>query len=87
MQLESNVQCHGAGEVYLKQSSAKVSDLAACQQSCEDDVECQSITYYKGGWCSHFSTDCTERRIGYNAIQSMRWGYPGARGHTHAHTH
>ena len=65
-------QCDtGAGEVYRGESSGKVSDLAACKKSCEDAPACQSITFWKDGWCSHFSTLCTKKKFGNEAI-SMR---------------
>ena len=73
IQFESNAQCDvSAGEVYRSESSGKVSDLAACQKSCEDDAHCSSITYYKAGWCSHFSTDCARRKGNNKAMVWMR---------------
>ena len=56
-----------AGEVYRSQSSGKVSDLAACKKSCEDDAGCKSITYFESGWCSHFSTGCMKRKFAADA--------------------
>merc|ERR1719213_738515 len=68
----SNIQCDaGAGEVYRSQSPGKVPDLAACQKSCENDAGCKSITLFNSGWCSHFSTGCTETKSANKAI-SMR---------------
>ena len=68
----SNAECNvGAGEVYRNQSPGKVSDLAACKKSCEDDAGCQSITFFNNGWCSHFSTGCTKTKTANKAI-SMR---------------
>ena len=69
------MQCHaGAGEIYNAKSSGEVSDLAACQKSCEDQAGCQSITFFeKSGWCSHFSSDCAETKGATKAI-SMRLG-------------
>ena len=70
----SNVQCNvGAGEVYRSQSPGKVSDIAACKKSCEDDPKCKSITFFNSGWCSHFSTGCAKTKSSSNAI-SMRLG-------------
>ena len=46
------------GENWLGQTSTHTSDLAACKKSCMDDAKCQSITFYKDKWCSHFSTRC-----------------------------
>ena len=57
----------------MSQSSSQVSDLAACKKSCEDDAGCKSITFFDGGWCSHFSTGCTKTQASSNAI-SMRLG-------------
>jgi len=68
----SNAQCDaGAGEVYRSQSPGKVSDLATCQKSCEDDSGCKSITFFNSGWCSHFSTECTKTKVTSKAV-SMR---------------
>ena len=70
----SNTECDAsAGEVYRSQSSSKVSDLAACKKSCEDDAGCVSITFFDGGWCSHFNTGCTKTKSTSKAI-SMRLG-------------
>ena len=68
----ANTQCDaGAGEVYRSQSPGKVSDLAACQKSCEDDAGCQSITFFNSGWCSHFGTGCAKTKVTSKAV-SMR---------------
>ena len=66
----SNTQCDaGAGERYLGQSSGKVSELATCQKSCEDEAGCNSITFFKNsGWCSHFSTGCAKTKAATNSI-------------------
>ena len=65
----SDIQCDaGAGEVYRSQSPGKVSDIAACKKSCENDPGCKSITLFKSGWCSHFSTKCTKTKWGNKAI-------------------
>ena len=62
----------GAGEQYLPSSSRKVENLEACQCACEDNAECQSISfYYKGRWCSQFSTPCTKLKWKHDVI-SMR---------------
>ena len=52
-----------AGEIYRYQSSGRVANVEACQQSCEAEAECQSITYYNSGWCSHYSTACRAARV------------------------
>jgi len=70
----SNAQCDaGSGEVYRSQSPGKVSDIAACKKSCEDDPKCKSITFFNSGWCSHFSTECTKTKTTNKAI-AMRLG-------------
>ena len=59
----------GKGEIFLKESSANVADLAACKKSCEDDAKCKSITYWtEGSYCSHFSTTCVNRTPTTNTI-------------------
>ena len=62
-----------SGETYRYQSPGKVASLEACQLSCEADAECQSITYFKSKWCSHFSTACTKTKFTKKAL-SMRLG-------------
>ena len=60
IEVGSNAACDtSAGEVYLQKSPGKLSNLQQCKQLCEDDADCQSITYFKNGWCSHFSTPCS----------------------------
>jgi len=55
------VQCNARQrEVILKRSSTRVSTIDKCKKSCEDAAGCQSVTYFKNGWCSHFSTPCTK---------------------------
>jgi hypothetical protein len=64
----NNKECDvSQGEKYLAQSSAKVSDYAACKKSCNDAAACQSITFYNSGWCSHFSTRCEKTKPSRNA--------------------
>ena len=60
-----------AGEVYIADSPGRLPTLKACQEACEDNVDCQSITYFKTGWCSFFSTPCTATTWKGKAI-SMR---------------
>ena len=72
LEVSSNAECDAAaGEVYRSQSPGKVSDIAACQKSCENDAGCKSITFFNSGWCSHFSTECTKTKSTNKAI-SMR---------------
>ena len=52
----------GAGEVYLQTSSKNVPSLKQCKKLCETSTECHSVTYFKSGWCSHFSTTCTNTK-------------------------
>jgi len=71
--LPFNTECDaGSGEVYLSQSSSKVSDLEACKKSCEDAAKCKSMTFYSGNWCSHFSTACTKTKTSDKAISMGR---------------
>merc|ERR1712151_870508 len=69
----SKLQCDtGAGEVYLQSSPGKVSGIELCKMSCEDSEECQSITYYKSTWCSHYSTPCTNTKKSNKGVGVMR---------------
>merc|ERR1712032_1714707 len=52
----------GNGEVLLSASSGNQPDLATCQKSCEDAPKCRSTTFFKSGYCSHFSTCCENRK-------------------------
>ena len=71
----TKVECDtAAGEVYMKQSSSKVSDLDACQASCQNAAGCESITFYKSGWCSHYSTPCTTTKRNKKAAVALRLG-------------
>ena len=51
-----------AGEVYIKGSPGKLMNAQECQKACEDYPQCKSITFFKSGWCSLFSTACTKTR-------------------------
>jgi len=65
----SNSQCDTrAGEVFLKSSPGKGSSLDQCKKSCEDAGDCQSITYFKNGYCGHFSTLCTKTKTKRKAV-------------------
>ena len=62
-QVSDNGVCDtSAGEKYMRNSPGKLPTLKACQTACQDDVECQSITYYKSGWCSFFSSEWWRNR-------------------------
>ena len=57
----NNIDCSGkSGEIFLQSSRPKISSVDQCKQLCRDADGCQSITYFRNtGWCSHFSTPCT----------------------------
>ena len=59
------------GERYIADSPGKLPTLKACQKACEDNGDCQSITYFLSGWCAFFSTPCTATKWKGKAI-SMR---------------
>ena len=70
-----NAKCDpGSGEVYRSESSGKVSDLAACQKSCQDDHGCKSITFFSHTkHCSHFTTEClVTKEVAHKDVISMR---------------
>jgi hypothetical protein len=57
------------GEILNAKSSKKTADLAACKKSCEDEVRCQSVTYYYDTTlCNHYSTACEKTKTVFNAI-------------------
>lgn len=62
----------GAGEVYLSSSPGRISNAEACKISCRADSKCQSITFFKSGWCSHFSTPCTKTKRNGKAVSIWR---------------
>merc|ERR1712032_251736 len=61
-----------AGETYLSKSPGKVSNLEECKKTCEDASGCQSITYFKSGWCSHFGTACTKTKKNNKVVIALR---------------
>ena len=69
----SDTECNAtAGGLFYGLASPKVSDVAACKKSCEEDKGgCQSITFFDGGLCHHFGYGCTETKPTSKAI-SMR---------------
>ena len=72
-----DVECDtSAGEKYIKDTSANQPSIDQCTLSCQFSVQCQSITYLNTGWCSHFSTPCTNRKQTSAAI-SVRFGTSG----------
>ena len=67
------MECDGYdGEVYLESSPGKVPTLAKCKESCERTSKCQTISYFKSGWCSHWSTTCTKTRWNKKVAVSLR---------------
>jgi len=74
IEVGSKLVCDGsAGEVHLDSSRGKLRTLEACKQSCEDAKGCESISYFKSGWCSHWSTSCTKTKWKKKVVMSLRW--------------
>ena len=72
-----DVECdRSAGEKYIQDTSGNLPSISQCKRSCEISVQCQSITYLNTGWCSHFSTPCTNRKETNEAV-SMRFSTSG----------
>ena len=70
-----NAMCDtSAGEKYMEKSPGKLPTLKLCQEACEDDVECKSITYFKTSWCSFFSTPCTATKWTRKAVSMRLFG-------------
>ena len=61
-----------AGEVYLRSSPGKVSSVEDCKSLCRAHAKCKSITFFRSGWCSHFSTPCTKTRKNSKALSIFR---------------
>jgi hypothetical protein len=57
----SNQQCNLASEGYLTNSPGIVSHLDFCVDLCAQSSECNSVTLYPDGFCSHFTGKCTQR--------------------------
>ena len=69
VQLGPNSACDStAGEV---SAGGTRLTLEQCQKACEDNTECNSITYFKNGWCSFFSTSCVAL-VSFNNAVSYR---------------
>ena len=62
------------GEILLPDSSGNVADVAACQKSCDDEPKCKSTTFFKSGWCSHYSTCCTKRKYAHSGTSDSEKG-------------
>merc|ERR1711939_978230 len=54
------------------QSPGKGSNLEDCKTSCQNNADCKSITLFKSGWCSHYSTPCTNTKKKGKAVIAMR---------------
>merc|ERR1712046_122223 len=62
----------GAGEEYYAQSSGVQASLDLCKKSCQDVAACKAITYYSSGWCSHYSTDCSNTKAEGGAVAMQK---------------
>ena len=72
-EIGAKLECHGYdGEIYLESSRGKVPTLAECKDSCESAAKCQSISYFKSGWCSHWSTPCAKTKWNKKVSMSLR---------------
>ena len=78
VEIGSNIECDlGGGERYdIENSPGKLPSIEQCKKSCGYSVECLSITYLNTGWCSHYSTPCTNHKSNNKAV-SMRWDTSG----------
>ena len=73
MQVGEKAACDtSAGEIYNQQSPGKISSFEKCKRLCENDASCNSITFFRTGWCSHFSTPCTYVSDINNAMGAWR---------------
>merc|ERR1712025_1100105 len=72
----AKLECNGYdGEVYLESSRGKVPTLTECKESCESAQGCTSISYFKTGWCSHWSTPCKKTRWNKKAVASLQLAF------------
>merc|ERR1712048_846369 len=75
-EIGAKLECNGYdGEVYLQSSRGKVPTLAECKASCEKAQGCQSISYFKSGWCSHWGSPCKKTRYNKKVVISLRLTY------------
>ena len=51
----------------MESSSRFKATLDQCKTLCTDTTDCQSITYFKSGWCGLFSTHCLRTRTSVRA--------------------
>merc|ERR1712025_285872 len=72
-EIGARLECNGyAGEVYLESSRGKVPTLSECKESCESAQGCSSISYFKSGWCSHWSTPRKNTRWNKKVVVSLQ---------------
>ena len=58
----SDTSCDLAKETYMDTNSpGNVPTLEICIQLCQESAQCVSITFYRSGWCSHFSSACLNK--------------------------
>merc|ERR1711907_886376 len=71
LEVGANLECDGYnGEVYLE-CSGKVPSLEACKASCESKKECESISYFKSGFCSHWGSPCKKFKYNKKVVGSF----------------
>ena len=76
-----NLECDGsAGEVFLESSRGKVPHIKACKKSCEYAEKCKSISYFKNGFCTHWSTSCTKTKWTKKVAMSLRLSFGSKKG-------
>ena len=67
-----NSQCDKkAGELLIRGASKKVLSVEKCKESCTDETECRSITFFETGWCTLFSTPCTKVTENQKAVVAV----------------
>ena len=57
-----------AGEQYQVSSSKFLETVDLCKSLCADTMHCQSITFFKSGWCGLFSTPCLRTKTSGKAV-------------------
>ena len=74
VEVGANLECDGnSREVYLESSRGKVPTLAACKASCENAKGCESISYFKSGWCSHWDSPCKNTKYSKKVVVSLQF--------------
>ena len=53
--------CNLVTEDFLQNSPGTVDRVSTCAELCEASSECKSATRYTSGYCSHFSSTCSNR--------------------------